>query len=75
MSSRIFQVPQARSVDLVKLLAPIWCAGLLLFYGSVALFNVVSVRLKTTRQAAVMVIGLVALVLFLIACMSGLGIS
>jgi hypothetical protein len=35
----------------------------------------ISVRLKTTRQAVVMVIGLVALVLFLIACMFGLGIS
>ena len=149
------EVPQARSVDLVKLLAPMWGAGLLLFYGSVAFFNedpfssggallllvsigvsasfllspwfrrasglialglaclwavisvilhrydlpllvwalvwgtvayalpalilargsVASVRLKTTRQAAVMVCGLVALVLFLIACMFGLGIS
>jgi hypothetical protein len=149
------EVPQTRSVDLVKLLAPIWGAGLLLLYGSVAFFNedafssgggllllisigvgasfllspwfrrasglialglaclwavtsvilhrhdlpllawalvwgivlyalpglillrggVASVRLKTTRQAVVMVIGLVALVLFLIACMFGLGIS
>ena len=33
------EVPQTRSVDLVKLLVPIWGAGLLLFYGSVALFN------------------------------------
>ena len=149
------EVPQTRSVDLVRLLAPIWGAGLLLFYGSVALFNedafssgggllllisigvgasfllspwlrrasglvalalaclwavtsvilhrhdlpllawalvwgtvayflpglilargcVVSVRWKTTRQAVVIVSGLVALVLFLIACMFGLGIS
>lgn len=149
------EVPQTRSVDLVKLLVPIWGAGLLLFYGSVALFNEdafssgggllllisigvganlllspwlrrasglialglaclwavtsvilhrhdlpllvwalvwgtvayalpglilvrrggVSVQLKTTRQAVVMVSGLVALVLFLIACMFGLGIS
>ena len=149
------EVPQTRSVDLVKLLAPIWGAGLLLFYGSVAFFNedafssggaplllisigvgasfllspwlrragglialglaclwavtsvilhrydlpllawalvwgtvayalpglilvrggVVSVRLKTTRRAVVMVSGLVALVLFLVACMFGLGIS
>ena len=149
------EVPQTRSVDLVKLLAPIWGAGLLLFYGSVAFFNEdafssggallllisigvgasfllspwlrrasglvalalaclwavtsvilhrhdlpllvwalvwgtvayalpglilvrgggVSVRLKTTRQAVVMVSGLVALVLFLIVCMFGLGIS
>jgi hypothetical protein len=149
------EVPQTRSVDLVKLLVPIWGAGLLLFYGSVALFNedafssggallllissgvgasfllspwlrrasglvalalaclwaatsvilhrhdlpllawalvwgtvayalpglilvrggVVSVRLKTTRQPVVMVSGLVALVLFLVACMFGLGIS
>ena len=147
--------PQTRSVDFVKLLVPIWGAGLLLFYGSVALFNEdafssgggllllisiavgagfllspwlrrasglialglaclwavtsvilhrhdlpllvwalvwgtvayalpglilvrrggVSVRLKTTRQAVVVVSGLVALVLFLIACMFGLGIS
>ena len=149
------EAPQTRSVDLVKLLVPIWGAGLLLFYGSVALFNedafssgggllllisigvgasfllspwlrhagglvalglaclwgvtsvivhrhdlpllvwafvwgtvayalpalilvrggAVSVQLKTTRQAVVMVIGLVLLVLFLIACMFGLGIS
>jgi hypothetical protein len=149
------EVPQTRSVDLVKLLAPIWGAGLLLFYGSVAFFNEdafssggallllislgvgaslllspwlrragglialglaclwavtsvilhrhdlpllvwalvwgtvayalpglslvhgggFSVQLKTTRQAVVTVIGLVALVLFLIACMFGLGIS
>jgi len=147
--------PQTRSVDFVKLLVPIWGAGLLLFYGSVALFNEdafssgggllllisiavgagfllspwlrrasglialglaclwavtsvilhrhdlpllvwalvwgfvayalpalvlvrgggVSVQLKTTRQAVVMVSGLVALVLFLVACMFGLGIS
>lgn len=149
------KAPKTRSVDLVKLLAPIWGAGLLLFYGSVAFFNedafssggaflllisigvgasfllspwlrrasglvalalaclwavtsvilhrhdlsllvwalvwgtvayalpglilvrggVVSVRLKTTRQAVVMVIGLGALALFLIACMFGLGVS
>ena len=44
--------------------------GLILVRG-----GVVSVQLKTTRQAVVMVSGLVALVLFLIACMFGLGIS
>ena len=35
----------------------------------------ISVRLKTTRQAVVMVSGLVALVLLPIVCMFGLGIS
>ena len=35
----------------------------------------VSVQLRTTRQAVVVVIGLLLLVLFLLACMFGLGIS
>ena len=33
------KAPQTQALDLVKLLLPIWGAGLLLFYGSVALFN------------------------------------
>jgi hypothetical protein len=35
----------------------------------------VSVQLKTTRQAVVVVVGLLLLVLFLLACMFGLGIA
>ena len=150
------EASQTRSVDLVKVLVSFWGAGLLLFYGSVALFNedafssegaallllisiavgaslllspwlqraaglvalglaclwgvtsaivnrhdlfllvgalvwglvayalpglilmrrgAVSVQLQTTRQEVVVVIGLMLLVLFLLACMFGLGVA